>query len=106
MIAFSNLLLAIGNILDSLLWLLTIVVFIRVILSWVRADPYSPIVRFFSATTDTLLQPIRRKIPTVYGGIDVSPLILLLIISGLRYFLVATILDYAVLMKTSAFSGR
>jgi len=73
------------------LWL----VVARAILSWVNPDPYNPIVRFLHRATDPVLFWIRRKIPAVYGGIDFSPLLVILVIYFLKAFAVASLFDLA-----------
>jgi YggT family protein len=55
----------------------------RVIISWIRLDPSNPIVQFIYNATEPILAPIRRMLPPA-GGIDFSPLILLVGISILR----------------------
>ena len=102
MIAFANLLLAIASILDMLLNVLLILVLARVIISWVNADPYNPIVRFITSSTDAFLLPIRRKFRLVYGGIDLSPLLLLAVIYFIKFFVVQTLVDYSVDIKRSS----
>ena len=104
-IAFANLLLAIANILNMLLNVLLILVLARVIISWVNADPYNPIVRFITSTTDAFLLPLRKKFRMIYGSMDLSPLILLAIIYFIKFFLVQTLFDYSVDIKRSAIIG-
>ena len=59
----------------------TMVVFAAVVLSWIRLSPDNPIVRVVEALTEPVLAPIRKVLPDL-GGIDFSPMILLL---GLRF---------------------
>ncbi|MCB0034071.1 MAG: YggT family protein [Anaerolineales bacterium] len=70
---------------------LYILLFARVILSWVRPDPYSQfyeVYRFIFNITEPLLAPIRRILPPT-GGIDFSPIILFLLISFIQRMLVS-----------------
>jgi len=60
----------------------------RAVLSWVSPDPYNPIVRFIHNVTEPVLYQIRKRIPMMYGGIDFSPIIVILIIIFLRIFVV------------------
>ena len=92
-------LLGLAYILRSVIWLLQILIIARVVISWVSADPYNPIVRFISSATEPLLYPIRRRIPPIGGGLDLSPLILLFGIIFLQYALVGSMEDYAIQMK-------
>ncbi len=59
------------------------VVIISALISWVRPDPYNPIVQILSRLTEPVYAFIRRYLPTVIGGIDLSPIIL---IFGLEFF--------------------
>jgi YggT family protein len=72
---------------DFILRALTFLIFARVILSWIRVSPYHPtwgsIIRFIYQTTDPIMEPVRRAIPPM-GGLDWSPLIVLLGLSFLR----------------------
>ena len=57
------------------------IVIARVILSWVRPDPSNPIVRFIHRATDPLFDLTRKLLPfLVAGGIDFSPIVLLLLL--------------------------
>lgn len=105
MIAFANLLYAIAVILDMLLSMLMFLVIARAIISWVNADPYNPIVRFLTTSTDALLVPLKRRFNMVYGAMDFSPIILLAIIYFMKFFIVQTLLDYSADMKRGAHLG-
>lgn len=63
------------------------IVIARALVSWVSPDPYNPIVRFLYQVTDPVLDRIRRIIPSQFGGIDFSPIILLLGLSLVRRLL-------------------
>ncbi|HEX2958260.1 MAG TPA: YggT family protein [Chitinispirillaceae bacterium] len=64
----------------SILNLYELVIFARVILSWVNADPYNSIVRFIYNITEPVLAPIRQLIPTERIGLDLSPFVVILVI--------------------------
>ncbi len=51
-----------------------LILFVRVILSWVSVNPYNPIVQILDRLTEPVLAPIRRAIPS-FGGLDISPLV-------------------------------
>ncbi len=63
--------------------LYSLVVFAAVILSWIRLSDDNPLVRITAALTEPLLGPIRRLLPDL-GGIDFSPMILLIALRFLR----------------------
>ena len=53
------------------------IVVARAVISWVNPDPYNPIVRFLHNVTEPVLYRIRRLIPVHFGGIDLTPIILI-----------------------------
>jgi YggT family protein len=81
-------LIAVAKVLDFVLLFFMIVVIARAVLSWVSPDPYNPIVRFINNVTEPVLYQIRTKLPVVFGGIDLSPIIVFVVIMFLREFLV------------------
>ncbi len=85
---------AVAEVLDIILSLYMWVIIIAALISWVNPDPYNPIVRFLYKATDPVLRPIRRVIGT-FGGIDVSPLIVILAIYFIKYFVIASLRDLA-----------
>jgi len=94
MFLLINLLSATASILDMALGLYMFLIFGRVVISWVDADPYNPIVQFLYQATEPVLRPIRRRLGII-SGIDFSPLLLILLIVFLRAFLVQSIYDIA-----------
>ncbi len=84
---------AVAHILDTVLMLYFWVVIISALLSWVRPDPYNPIVRFLMAVTEPVYYRIRRFAPfLVIGGFDLTPIVVLLAIQFLRSFLVPALM--------------
>ncbi len=66
------------------------IIIIRALISWVNPDPYNPIVQFLHQVTDPVLNTVRRKMPYT-GGIDLSPVVVILAIIFLQAFVVQTI---------------
>jgi len=66
-----------------------VVLFVRIILTWFPTDPWSGLGRFERAlgrVTDPVLAPIRRVLPPLRvggGGIDLSPIVLLVVLEVL-----------------------
>ena len=54
------------------------IVVARALISWVGPDPYNPIVRFLHGATDPVLDRLRRVLPLQFGGVDLTPVALLL----------------------------
>lgn len=96
MFVLSNFMLAVAQLLDFVFSIYTWIVFGRVIISWVNADPYNPIVRFLYEATEPVLGRIRRILPISMGGIDFSPMILILAIIFLQNFLITSLKQIAV----------
>ncbi|MGD9151038.1 MAG: YggT family protein, partial [Desulfobacterales bacterium] len=88
MFVFRNLLVATATVVDYVLVFFMIITIARAVLSWVSPDPYNPIVRFIHNVTEPVLIQIRKRLPMMYGGIDFSPIIVILIIIFLRIFVV------------------
>jgi len=77
----------------QLLDLYSLVVFGAVIASWMRLPPGHPIGSVLTAATEPLLAPIRRVLPDM-GGLDFSPMVLLVGVQLLRRLLLSAALGY------------
>jgi len=89
MFVFGNVILGIAKVLGVALNIYMWVIIIRALLSWVNPDPYNPIVQFLTRITEPVLRPLRKLVPAYRLGIDLSPLIAILII----YFLEIAVVD-------------
>lgn len=94
MFVLANLIDATAYVINMGLTFLLILVFARAVISWVQASPYNPIVQFLYSTTEPILRPIRRRLPHT-PGIDISPLVVLLLVVFLQRFLVQSLLQLA-----------
>jgi YggT family protein len=66
---------------DRAIQLLSILVFARVLLSWVPSVDYGhPLISLIVRITDPILQPVRRLLPPI-GGLDLSPIIAILLLN-------------------------
>ena len=90
---------ALAAVIDYVLLFLMILVVARAILSWVSPDPYNPIVRFIHSVTEPVLYQVRKRIPVIFGGIDFSPLIVILVIWFLQMFVVEALNELSVRIK-------
>lgn len=95
MFVLSNLIIALAKIIDIILSIYMWIIIFRALISWVNPDPYNQIVIFLYRITEPVLGPIRRKLPMGNIGIDFSPVIVLLVIMFLKYFLVETMIQMA-----------
>jgi YggT family protein len=95
MFVLSNFVIALAKIIDIVLTLYMWIIIFRAVISWVNADPYNQIVIFLYKATEPVLRLVRRVIPFRNIGIDLSPMIVILVIVFLQYFLVETLIQYA-----------
>ncbi len=95
MFIVGNFLIGLAKVIDIVLWVYMWIVVIRALLSWVNPDPYNPVVRFINNLTEPVLYQIRRRLPVIHGGIDLSPIIVFLAIIFLQKFLVGSLYGIA-----------
>ena len=99
MFVFANLIQAIAVVINIVLTLYFWVVIISAILSWVSPDPYNPIVRIIYSLTEPVFSLVRRWLPfTFVGGLDLSPIVVLLLIQFFKIFLVQSLSQLAMSM--------
>jgi YggT family protein len=98
MFLLGNFILAVAKLINFVFDAYIIIIFARAVISWVNADPYNTIVRFLIQATEPLLSRIRRFIPLL-GGLDLSPIILILAIIFLQNLLVPTLQQIALSLR-------
>ncbi len=59
--------------------LYAMILFVRVLLSWVQIDPNNQLVKIIYQLTEPLLAPIRRLLPPS-GGMDFSPIVAFIVL--------------------------
>jgi YggT family protein len=99
MFVASNFLVALARVLDYILWAYVWILIARVVISWVNADPYNPLVRFVYNVTEPVLARVRQKLPVYAGGFDLSPIVVWLLVVFLQHFLVKSLLDLAYALR-------
>ncbi|MBB5144442.1 MULTISPECIES: YggT family protein [Desulfovibrio] len=100
MIVLANTMSAVAMILGSLLSLYFWIVIIAAVLTWVRPDPYNPIVRTLRALTEPVFYRVRKWLPFTYtNGMDFSPVVVLLSIELFNRIVVASLAQYALTMQ-------
>ncbi len=77
MSALGNIIMGLGGIVHSLITVYIWVVIIAALISWVRPDPYNPIVQVLYRLTEPVYAFIRRYIPTVINGLDLTPIVII-----------------------------
>ena len=98
MFVVGNFMLGLATVVDYLLWIYMWIIVARALISWVNPDPWNPIVQFLQKATEPVLQPIRRRLGWRMG-LDLSPIIAILIIIFLQVALVQTLRDLAVTLR-------
>jgi YggT family protein len=99
MFVLANLMTAVAQIIDIVLSIYMWIIIIRALISWVNPDPHNPIVQLLYKLTEPVLYQIRRLVPAYGYGIDLSPLIALLVVIFLKAFLVASLYQLAQRMR-------
>ncbi|MFH1078999.1 MAG: YggT family protein [Pseudomonadota bacterium] len=95
MFVVENFIVALAKIIDMGLTIYIWIIIGRAVISWVNPDPYNPIVTFLYRATEPVLAPVRRLIPMRGLGIDIAPVIVILVIYFLQMFLIKTLMQMA-----------
>lgn len=96
MFVIRNLLLAVASVMNMALSLYMFIIVARALISWVSPDPYNPIVQFLYTVTEPVLRPVRRRLPVT--GVDISPIIIILVIIFLQQAIVESLRQAALLI--------
>ncbi|MBV9100472.1 MAG: YggT family protein [Candidatus Dormibacteraeota bacterium] len=86
-----NLALTLADVVNFVAGALYVLIFVRILLSWLPISPWNPLVRVLRRIADPILLPFRRVLPTL-AGIDFSPIVAVVVI-----LLISTILDQILL---------
>jgi len=95
MFIIANFIYALATIVDMILSVYMWILVARAIVSWVSPFSKNPIVYALIRLTDPVLQRIRRIFRLRGTGIDLSPMVAMLVIVFLKYFVVASLYDIA-----------
>ena len=96
MIVLANTLSAVALVFGSLLSLYFWIVIIAALLTWVRPDPYNPIVRALRTMTEPVFYRVRKWLPFTYSsGMDFSPVVVLLAIELFNRIVINSLAQYA-----------
>jgi len=85
---------SIAKILGLLLGVYFWLILIQVILSWVSPQTYNPAITLIYTLTEPVLRPARRIMPDL-GGLDLSPLVVIVVLQLMRMLVIAPIRDLA-----------
>lgn len=84
---------SIAELLALVLYVALFAIFIRIIISWISPGAYNPITLLLDSLTEPLMGPARRILPPV-GGLDLSPILILILIQLSLILLVQPITDF------------
>ena len=100
MFVLGNFIQAFAVILDKVLQLYNYVVLVAVLITWVRPDPFNPIVRFLRSATEPVFDWVRTRLPfTMVGMMDLSPMAVFFFVYFARLFLVTSLLDLSIRLR-------
>jgi YggT family protein len=71
--------------------LVILLVFARVIISWVPVNRYHPVVTWIEQVTEPMLRPFRVIVRAPGAGLDLAPMILLIVLYFLKMFVVGAL---------------
>ena len=96
MYPLGSLLISVAQILGIILTIYQYVVLGAVIVSWVGADPYNPIVRFLRQITEPVFAPVRRLLPRALfrTRLDFTPLVVFLLIYFFQIYVIPLLIHY------------
>lgn len=78
-----NIIGAIGIILHNVIFVYTWVVIISALITFVQPNPYNPVVQTLNRLTNPVYRWIRRFVPTIFGGVDLAPIFVILVLTFL-----------------------
>lgn len=91
----STFLSAIADILHLILNVYMWIVIFSALISFVRPDPSNQVVQILYRLTEPLFIQVRKLLPTVFGGVDISPLIVIILIRFVDLFFIGMLQNYA-----------
>lgn len=80
---------------ETVFYFYTLLLMLRLLLQWVRADFYNPLSQFVVRATNPVVKPLRRIIPGL-GGIDLASLLLVIGLTAIKIVVVTWIMDIPV----------
>jgi YggT family protein len=86
---------AIAQILHMVLNIYMWVVIISALITWVKPDPYNPIVQILRRLTEPVYEYMRRYIPTMISGVDLAPIILIIALQFFDLFAIKLLFNIA-----------
>ncbi len=86
---------AVATILHTVINVYIWIIIAAALISWVRPDPYNQIVQLLYRLTEPVYERLRRLVPTIVGGVDLAPIIVLLALQFTDLFFVRLLHEFA-----------
>ncbi len=96
MFVYTNFVITVASLLSSVLQIYLYVVIISAVMSWIEPNPYNPIVRVIYSLTEPVFDWVRRRMPVFFGGLDFSPMIVMLAIWFVQAYFIPTFARLAI----------
>ena len=84
MFVYTNFVVFIAQTVNRSSGLYSLVILASVVMTWIDASPYNPIVRAIYSITEPVFNWVRRRLPVFFGGFDFSPFVVLIGIQFLQ----------------------
>lgn len=91
----STFLSAVATILHTVINVYIWIIIAAALISWVRPDPYNQIVQLLYRLTEPVYERLRHLVPTIVGGVDLAPIIVLLALQFTDLFFVRLLHEFA-----------
>ncbi len=89
----GSLVLSVAEVINITTWILIIVILVSAILSWVAPRNYNPVFRLVGEMSNPVLRPFRSILPA-FGGLDLTPVLALLVLNLVQRLIVLPINDF------------
>lgn len=90
---------AVAQLLHMAINLYIIIIIVRSVISWMGTPPPNAFIMILRKLTDPVFRFVHRTLPfTIVGGIDISPIIILVVLYFIDSFLYGVLMNYAAKM--------
>jgi YggT family protein len=94
--------LSLAQLLELTVWVFLIAIFVRIILSWLAPYSHHPMTALLISLTEPLMRPARRLLPPI-SGLDLSPIIVLILLQLTLMLVVQPLTDLGVALIRQSF---
>ncbi len=91
---FALLIVAVAELLKKLVYLYIFAIVIQAVASWIAPGSYNPVLGLIETLTAPLMRPVRRVLPPL-GGLDLSPLVVIVLLQLALMLVVTPLADLA-----------